>query len=236
MADVMAAGGPWRERVPGTLAFLGRAPGVSRVYLFDVTENAAGRKIVSQLFVLTTINDVLDFSKIEANAMTLEQEPFAVAALLAGVESVVLPLARKQGLGWNIEVEPGAPAGLAGDVARLKQVLINLAANAVKFTHTASVTMRVAVESADLERATLRFEVTDTGVGMTPEQAEKVFETYRQADNGTTRRFGGTGLGLAIAKHLVEAMGGRIAVRTAPGAGRREHLHGLGAVRARAHR
>ena len=169
--------------------------------------------------LLSTINDVLDFSKIEANAMTLEQEPFALAALLAGVESVVLPLARKQGLGWNIEVEPGAPAGLVGDSARLEQVLINLAANAVKFTHTGTVTVRVAVEAADLERATLRFEVRDTGIGMTPEQAEKVFETYRQADNGTTRRFGGTGLGLAIAKHLVEAMGGRIAVRTAPGAG-----------------
>ncbi len=169
--------------------------------------------------LLTTINDVLDFSKIEANAMTLEQEPFALAALLAGVESVVLPLARKQGLGWNIEVEAGAPAGLVGDVARLEQVLINLAANAIKFTHTGSVSVRVTVESADLERATLRFEITDTGIGMTPEQAETVFETYRQAEKGTPRRFGGTGLGLAIAKHLVEAMGGRIAVRTAPGAG-----------------
>ena len=123
--------------------------------------------------------------------------------------------ALEKGLTFKLDIAKDVPQQVWVDGPRLCQVLRHLVDNAVKFTHTGSVSVRVTVESADLERATLRFEITDTGIGMTPEQAETVFETYRQAEKGTPRRFGGTGLGLAIAKHLVEAMGGRIAVRTA---------------------
>ncbi len=188
----------------------------------DLPEPQAGhlRKIErASRSLLATINDVLDFSKIEANAMTLESEPFSIAALVAGVESVVLPLARKQQLAWSVEVGRDVPDVLLGDAVRLEQVLVNLAANAVKFTESGSVSVRVALQSADSDRATIRFEVTDTGIGMTEEQAAKIFETYRQAETGTARRYGGTGLGLSIARHLVQAMGGTISVRSMPSAG-----------------
>ncbi|MFM9079174.1 MAG: sensor histidine kinase, partial [Opitutaceae bacterium] len=153
--------------------------------------------------LLSGINTILDFSKIEANAVEIDQEPFSLATVLAGVESVLRPLVRKQGRAWRVEVEPGSPAGLVGDAARLEQVLTHLATNAVKFTHTGTVCVRVAVESSGPLRSTLRFEVTDTGVGMTDELAAAVFEGRRGAKSGGAGSFGGPGLGLMITKSLV---------------------------------
>jgi len=193
------------------LAGQGDLPEAQADYLRKI--DRAGRGL------LAIINDVLDLSKIEANAMTLELRPFSLAASIASVESVLLPLVRKRGLAWSVTVDSDVPTHCIGDALRLEQILVNLAANAVKFTEAGSVTLRVALQELKGERATLRFEVVDSGIGMTPEQAAHVFESYRQGDRGTARRYGGTGLGLSISRHLVEAMGGTISVRTALGAG-----------------
>ena len=175
--------------------------------------------------LLGVINDILDFSKIESGKMDVEKSPFNLEAVLKGVAAVTGILADEKQLELLIDEQCGIPALLVGDSLRLGQVLSNLANNAVKFTETGEVVIRVRMESQTSGQGdgggqlVLRFTVSDTGIGMTAEQIGKLFQSFSQADVSTTRKYGGTGLGLAISKRLVEMMGGQIWVESTPGQG-----------------
>ena len=168
--------------------------------------------------LLSVINDLLDFSKIEAGMLVLDEEDYQLPAVLDGVASLVTPTAEAKGLTIFVQKGPDLPRGVRGDAGRLRQILLNLASNAVKFTAQGSVTLR-----ADLlpepSGPLIRFEVIDTGIGVDPAGAERLFEPFTQADSSTTRTYGGTGLGLAICRQLAEAMGGRIGLDSEPGQG-----------------
>jgi len=170
--------------------------------------------------LLGVINDILDFSKIEAGKLDLESREFPLEEVLQQVSAMVATRAAEKHLEFRLEVAPGVPAILVGDPLRLGQVLTNLCSNAVKFTEAGAVV--VSIEAATVppgEPATLRFTVRDTGIGMSPEQALKLFQPFSQVDSSSTRRFAGTGLGLVISKRLVELMGGTIGVVTRHGHG-----------------
>jgi len=165
------------------------------------------------------VNDVLDFSKIEADALVLEHAPFDLAGVLGNVDAVVGTLARAKHLDFVIDVAPDVPDWLLGDSLRLEQVLLNLVSNAVKFTEHGRISIEVRQSLRTRLGPALEFVVRDTGIGLSPGQAESLFEAFAQADSSTTRQYGGTGLGLAISKRLVEQMGGTIRVESSAGAG-----------------
>ena len=165
------------------------------------------------------INDILDFSKIEARKMHLEIIDFDLHSVLEYAADVLAFKASENGLELTCELEPGTPWRLRGDPGRVRQVLLNLLGNAVKFTPRGEVALRVRLEAEDEGTATLRFTVRDTGIGFRQNRAADLFEPFVQADGSRTRRYGGTGLGLAIAKQLVEMMGGRIGVKSQEGKG-----------------
>ncbi|MDE1146746.1 MAG: ATP-binding protein [Azospirillaceae bacterium] len=174
--------------------------------------------------LLTIVNDILDVSKLEAGKMALEELAFGLGDLLDGVRRLMAPNATKKGLALAVAVDPALSPAYRGDPVRLRQILLNLISNALRFTQAGGVT--VAVEAAEAEAeggggVTLRFSVTDTGVGLSPAQAARLFERYVQADETIARRYGGTGLGLAICRDLVELMGGRIGVDSREGQGSR---------------
>ena len=169
--------------------------------------------------LLHIVNDLLDFSKIEAGHMTLEHIPFRLAEVMETMVAYVGTLAERKGLELLIHVAPDVPPQLVGDPMRLGQVLINLCNNAVKFTAEGEVDVRIAVQAREAAHVRLRFEVSDTGIGLAPEQAAKLFKAFSQADASTTRKFGGTGLGLAISKRIVNMMGGDIWLESEPGEG-----------------
>jgi len=160
--------------------------------------------------LLNIINDILDFSKIEARQLVMEQIPFRLDTILVNVTDIVRDKARQKGLELCVETAPEVALGLVGDQHRLSQVIVNLLSNAVKFTENGRVALRIALQQRAPGRVLLRFTVRDTGIGVTQEQARKLFQPFTQADGSTTRRFGGTGLGLSISKQLVELMGGEI--------------------------
>ena len=164
--------------------------------------------------LLHIINDILDFSKIEAGRMDIEQVDFDLDEVLQGLASLDAVKLADSKVELQLEVEPDVPFTLVGDPLRLGQVLINLVGNAIKFTDQGEVVVRVRHQSTVNNQTTLLFSVSDTGVGMTEEQLEKLFHAFSQADMSTTRRFGGTGLGLSISKKLVEIMGGSIFVES----------------------
>ncbi|WP_198321073.1 PAS domain-containing sensor histidine kinase [Azohydromonas aeria] len=170
-----------------------------------------------QLLALT--NDVLDLSRIEAGELHLEVVEFELLPLLQSLQAMVQPQAAAKALSLRLEMSGALPAALRGDPLRLRQVLLNLLGNAVKFTATGSVTLRVQALPGDAERARLRFDVADTGIGIPAGQQARIFEAFTQADSSTTRRFGGTGLGLSIVRRLVDMMGGTLALDSAPGRG-----------------
>ena len=169
--------------------------------------------------LLSLINDILDFSKIEADRLELERTGVAPANLVASVVKLFGINARIKGISLTAEIDPEIPAVLAGDSLRLRQVLSNLVGNAIKFTSTGGVTVRACVDSSPEEGVRLRFEVSDTGVGIDEEGRARLFQPFSQVDSSMTRRFGGTGLGLAISKKLVSLMGGEIGVNSALGEG-----------------
>ena len=169
--------------------------------------------------LLAIVNDILDFSKIEAGRMELDEAPFAPVVAIENATDILAAAARKKGLSLATYVAQDVPRRVLGDADRLRQVLLNLVGNAVKFTAQGSVTVRAVVERTDGDYTVLRFAITDTGPGIAPEVAERLFEPFRQADQTTRRRFGGTGLGLSISRRLVELMGGRIGFDSAPGRG-----------------
>ena len=168
--------------------------------------------------LLNLINDILDLSKIEAGKMRLEKADFDIGRLVTNVGNLVLDKARAKGLEFVIDVG-AVPRMLLGDGLRLQQILLNFMGNAVKFTESGSVSLRATVVSATDDASVLRFEVTDTGIGLTDEQQARLFAPFEQADASTTRRHGGTGLGLAISRRLSVLMGGRIGVRSELGRG-----------------
>ncbi|MGQ0528420.1 MAG: response regulator [Panacagrimonas sp.] len=169
--------------------------------------------------LLQIINDILDFSKIEAGKLTLEATPFDLYGVLDTLSDLLNLRAAEKGLELLFAVEPGLNAQLVGDPLRLGQVLLNLTGNAVKFTEAGQIVVRVKTAKKGRDFVRLRFEVADTGIGLTPEQIEKLFESFSQADTSTTRRYGGTGLGLAISQRLVDLMDGEISVESTPGKG-----------------
>ncbi|MEW6513134.1 MAG: PAS domain S-box protein [Pseudomonadota bacterium] len=170
--------------------------------------------------LLAVINDILDISKIEADRMVLEQADFQLGTVLGNLASLAGHRASDKGLKFVIDLPLGlARLNLIGDPLRLGQILLNLAGNAIKFTQSGSVTVRVQRDASITDVALLRFEVIDTGIGITPEAQARLFTAFEQADNSMTRSYGGTGLGLAISKRLVHLMGGEIGVSSQPGSG-----------------
>ena len=170
-------------------------------------------------WLLNIVNDILDISKIESGKMELESTPFDLRDVLSRCQSVMLPSITDKNLILSVYAEPPANKKLVGDSLRLYQVIMNLISNAVKFTSTGTIKLSALVKSSDEKSTTIYFEVKDTGIGMSPEQIAKIFEPFIQVDSSTTRNYGGTGLGLAITKSIVELMGGKLMVESAPNVG-----------------
>jgi len=169
--------------------------------------------------LLRLINDILDFSKIEAGKLDLETVTFSLRENLAQTFKTLAPLAEAKGLHLDFQVDPQVTDLVSSDPARLRQIIVNLVGNAVKFTSSGGITLSVRQESQDPEHVTLRFAIKDTGIGISPEKQKEIFSSFTQADNSFTRKYGGTGLGLTISRRLVEMLGGQIWVESEPGTG-----------------
>jgi len=169
--------------------------------------------------LLDVINDILDFSKIEADRLTLETIDFDLHDVIENVADVFAGKAGEKMLDLMAYIEPGTPCSLKGDPLRLKQILVNLAGNAIKFTSKGEVVVKVGLVQEDAQQARLKFSVADTGIGIQKEHIAKLFNPFTQADESTTRQYGGTGLGLTICKRLVDMMGGDIGVESEAGKG-----------------
>jgi two-component system, sensor histidine kinase and response regulator len=169
--------------------------------------------------LLGIIDDILDFSKVEAGKLSIEAHEFGLDKLLANVANLVAEKAAAKGLELIFDVAPDVPTALLGDVLRLGQVLINYANNAVKFTEHGEILVSVRLRERTEDEVLLYFAVSDTGIGLTEEQMDRLFQSFHQADTSTTRKFGGTGLGLAISKKLAELMGGQVGVHSQHGKG-----------------
>jgi PAS domain S-box-containing protein len=169
--------------------------------------------------LLTVVNDILDFSKIEQHHVEFESVAFSLRDALQEVVAPLAPRAQAKQLTLTTTIAPDVPEFVVGDSVRLKQIVSNLLGNAIKFTETGSVRLDAGTEHREDDRATLRLQVTDTGIGIRSDKLSAIFEPFQQADGSMTRRFGGTGLGLAIASNLVRLMGGQIWVDSEPGTG-----------------
>ncbi len=169
--------------------------------------------------LLDIINDILDFSKIEAGKLTFDRTPFALRPTIEDAFDLLAEAAQQKGLELAIVADPRVPRVVVGDPGRLRQVLLNLLSNAVKFTEHGQVVLTVALEEMSETDALIRFEVEDTGIGLSEEAQERLFQPFSQADGSTTRRYGGTGLGLAISRQLVHCMNGDIGVTSGEGQG-----------------
>jgi CheY-like chemotaxis protein len=188
--------------------------------LLAKTELSAEQSKYVQIFrragdnLLNLINDILDLSKVEASQLELERTGFSLIEHLEIVTEMVAARAREKGLILSCEIAPDVSTDLVGDPTRLRQVLLNLLGNAIKFTGSGTVSLRVSADANSNMPTALRFTVSDTGIGIPREKLSRVFERFTQADSSTTRRFGGSGLGLTISKRLVELMGGSIGVES----------------------
>jgi CheY-like chemotaxis protein/anti-sigma regulatory factor (Ser/Thr protein kinase) len=172
--------------------------------------------------LLHIVNDILDISKIEAGRLDMESIPFSLHEVFRVCQTIIAPKAEEKGIALYCYAEPSVGKKLLGDPTRLRQVLLNLLSNAVKFTNNGMVKLMAAIECTGEEgddELTVQFMVKDSGIGMSEEQAKKIFEPFVQADSSMTRRFGGTGLGLPITKNIVEIMGGELELETAIGIG-----------------
>jgi PAS domain S-box-containing protein len=169
--------------------------------------------------LLSIVNDILDVTKLEANRLDLDPRPFSPAALLRSTAELVQAEARAKGIELRVDVAPQVPAAALGDDSRLRQILLNLLANALKFTPRGSVTVRAVNDSGDPSRARLRVSVRDTGIGIPEAARPRIFQRFSQVDSSTSRTYGGTGLGLSICKSLVELMGGSIGFDSREGEG-----------------
>ncbi|MCP4044175.1 MAG: response regulator [Gammaproteobacteria bacterium] len=169
--------------------------------------------------LLTIINDILDFSKIESGKLELEPIPFDLEVAAHDVTQLLTSKAQEKGLELILHYDPGCPKHLVADAGRVRQVMLNLTGNAIKFTETGYVLIEIIGQEPTDGEARIRIAVQDTGIGLTPEAKERLFQSFTQADASTTRKYGGTGLGLAISKQLVELMEGEIGVESTPGEG-----------------
>ncbi|MEI6208896.1 MAG: response regulator [Desulfuromonadales bacterium] len=169
--------------------------------------------------LLSIINDVLDFSKIEEGRINLDLSPFLLRSMIGQTLRTLSTRAVEKGLEMVFNIEQNVPDALIGDPGRVRQILINLVGNAVKFTSSGEISVIISLIGESLEGVLLRFDVKDSGIGITPEQQERIFEAFEQGDASTTKQFGGTGLGLSISKRLVTLMGGDIGVTSTPGIG-----------------
>jgi signal transduction histidine kinase/ActR/RegA family two-component response regulator len=165
------------------------------------------------------INQVLDYSKVEAGMLVLEKAPMSLQGVLNKVVSLTAEAAQSKGLDLEVDIQPGLPDELIGDSLRLSEILLNYVSNAVKFTSVGHVTVAVSSRAVNANRIELLFNVTDTGIGLAPEEIGRLFTSFQQADSSTTRHFGGTGLGLAISKRLARLMDGSVGVRSEVGRG-----------------
>jgi CheY-like chemotaxis protein len=169
--------------------------------------------------LMEVLTEVLDFSRIEAGRLELDEAPFALSDLVEEVARLISPPARGKGLRFIWRITGAVPPLVKGDATRLRQVLLNLLGNAVKFTREGSVDFEVTAKTAEDGRLAVSFEVLDTGVGIPPDKLTQIFEAFSQADNSHSREFGGTGLGLTISDRLVSLMGGKIAASARAGGG-----------------
>ena len=197
--------------------------GFTRILLKDQSDSRKTEHLTtiekSANGLLTIINDILDLSKIDAGKLVLENIDFNVREALEEVLTINAPEAHKKSLELVSLIYSDVPSFLTGDPLRIKQVLTNLISNAIKFTPQGNITIRVLILDEDVNQATVKFEITDTGIGLNEEQKKKLFQAFSQADSSTSRQFGGTGLGLVISQHLVKAMQGDIDVESAEGEG-----------------
>ena len=199
--------------VLGALDLLRESPLDSRQRRLVRTAVASGESLMDIL------NDVLDHSKIEAGKLVLSSSPVSLHSVLASAAALFRASAERRGLRVELEIHPGVPDGVLADGQRLKQVLLNLVGNAVKFTEQGAVQLRARAMPATPGRASVRFEVVDTGIGIPPEDMRTLFQPFFQVDGSQRRLRGGTGLGLAISQRIVQAMGSQVQVRSEPGRG-----------------
>ena len=198
--------------------------GMAQVALSDAALPPQSRASVEAIqssgrALLELLNEILDHSKIEAGKFSLKTVPFRLPKLLEEIRMLIAPQARAQGVVMNWAVAAGAPAIAIGDPARLRQILLNLLGNALKFTSQGAIGLAVEALSETADGVQLEFRVTDTGIGIPADEQQLIFQAFAQADGSVTRKYGGTGLGLAISAQLVELMGGQLAVESLPGAG-----------------
>jgi len=193
------------------LALRTRLTAEQRDYLTTVKSSADS--------LLDIVNDILDFSKIEAQRLELERAPIDLRETVGDAAKLLALRAAEKGIELAVHITPDVPEVLLGDSGRLRQVLLNVMGNAVKFTAEGEVVLRVGVQTVSADRVTLHFAVSDTGIGIPQEKLPHIFQAFTQADSSTTRRYGGTGLGLSIATRLVELMGGRLWVESTEGRG-----------------
>ena len=193
------------------LALDGEASLKTRDYLRKIKTNAQ--------WMLQIINDILDISKVESGKMELENIPFDMQELFSSCRTLILPKAAEKGIALYFYVEPSIGKRPLGDPTRLRQILVNLLTNAVKFTNIGMVKLHAVLRSIHENVITMYFEVKDSGIGMPPELLKNVFDPFKQAEAGTSRKYGGTGLGLSITKNIVELMGGKLAVESSVGIG-----------------
>jgi PAS domain S-box-containing protein len=196
--------------------------GFTELLSLDATEPAVLQRLEqvthAARHLLVIINDILDLSKVEAGKLALDERPFSLGAMVRDTAGMVAAQAEAKGLGVSVDLD-GVPDGLVGDPTRLSQALLNLLTNAVKFTAHGSIALRVRPVDAPAGELRLRFEVTDTGIGIEAEALARVFQPFEQADKTMARRFGGTGLGLALTRRLARLMGGEVGATSHPGAG-----------------
>ncbi len=167
------------------------------------------------------LNDILDFSKIEAGQLGFDEHPFSLGDLLDSVEATMLSSVQEKGLELKIESTPDIPVNFIGDDLRLRQILMNLLNNAVKFTHQGNITLQIKLSSefSTENKTCLEFSIIDTGIGVPVDKQTTIFTSFTQSDTSTARQYGGTGLGLAICKQLIKMMGGKIWLESEEGVG-----------------
>ncbi|MEE4237863.1 MAG: response regulator, partial [Anderseniella sp.] len=200
-------------------AIIGLSDLCLKTELNNKQEDYLGKIHASATALLGIINDILDFSKIEAGKLEIESIPFEIDAVLDNLATVVLVKTQEKGLELMFDRSPDVPAVMIGDPLRLGQILVNLCNNAAKFTEKGEILVSIKLAGRSGDRVVLQCTVRDTGIGMTPEQQSRLFQSFSQADTSTTRKYGGTGLGLAISKQLVEMMNGSIWVQSEEGVG-----------------
>jgi PAS domain S-box-containing protein len=202
-------------------AIVGLAYLVRRSHADGPEADRLGRIVAASDHLLAVINDILDISKIEAGKLTLESEPLEVRTLMEQVGAWAAERAQSKDVQLHVEPAANLPPLVLGDATRLRQVLLNYASNAVKFTERGRISMRAQVESDSAEALVVRFVVEDTGPGVPVDVQRRLFQAFEQGDDSTTRRYGGTGLGLAINRLIAQAMGGDVGVESSPGGGSR---------------